>query len=58
MNNNVKNMVDNIAASMAMEGMICTEDEKKMMEQILEGEITIDEAMQLIDEECGEFYAS
>lgn len=54
----VKNAVANVVASMAMEGMFCTEDETEMLEQIVKGRITIDEAMEMIDKECEEIDAN
>lgn len=40
----VKYIVDNVVATLAMEGMICTEEDKEMMARLARGEITLEEA--------------
>lgn len=40
----VNHIIDNVIATMAMEGMICTDEDKDMMARLAHGEITLEEA--------------
>lgn len=40
----VKYIVDNVVATLAMEGMTCTEEDKDTMARLARGEITLEEA--------------
>ena len=44
----VKRIVDNAVASLAMEGMICTEEEKELAAKVIRGEILESDAIQNI----------
>lgn len=47
---NVENEVDNVIASLAMEGLICTEKERDIAIKLYNGDISIDEAFDCFDD--------
>lgn len=44
-----KKMVDSLVASMAMEGMICTEDEKEIALNIVQGRVDVEDVIKDIE---------
>lgn len=49
----IQEKIASVVATLEMEGMCCTEEEKKWMAQILRKEITVEDAMCQIDKEFG-----
>ena len=52
----VEKEVGNVVASLAMEGLICTENEKEIAAKLFRGEITETEAREYFDKEFDEKY--
>lgn len=50
---NAEREVDNVIASLAMEGLICTEKERDIAIRLYKGEISVEEAFDCFDKKDG-----